>query len=183
MIAIMIDALLPMLLQIPGREVRFSADAPVFSTRDEVKNIHVILEGRIHLVRHQADGSALVLQRAEAGAILAEASLHSPRYHCDAIAEIDSLLWIVRRRDLRNRLQQDQVLCEAWARHLAHEVQKARLHAEILSLKTVAARIDSWTNWHGALPEKGRWVTVAQQIGVTPEALYREMAKRRKQRP
>jgi CRP-like cAMP-binding protein len=183
MIAIMIDALLPMLLQIPGRNVRFSSGAPVFRTKDEVKSIHVVLEGRIHLVRHQADGFALILQRAEAGAILAEASLHSPRYHCDAIAEIDSLLWIVRRRDLRNRLQQDQVLCEAWARHLAHEVQKARLHAEILSLKTVAARIDSWIDWHGAFPEKGRWVTVAQQIGISPEALYREMARRRKQHP
>jgi hypothetical protein len=86
-------------------------------------------------------------------------------------------------RGLPEERSRDQVLCEAWARHLAHEVQKARLHAEILSLKTVAARIDSWTDWHGALPEKGRWVTVAQQIGVSPEALYREMAKRRKHRP
>lgn len=92
MIEIMIGNLIPMLLQIPGRNLRFSAGDPVFRTRDEVKNVHVILKGRIHLVRHQADGFPLTLQRAEAGAILAEASLYSPRYHCDAIAETESLL-------------------------------------------------------------------------------------------
>lgn len=90
MLSIMIGTVLPMLLQITGRNVRFSAGAQVFRTGDEVKNINVILKGRINLVRHPADGSALVLQRAEAGAILAKASLYTPGYHCDANAEMDS---------------------------------------------------------------------------------------------
>jgi hypothetical protein len=30
-----------------------------------------------------------------------------------------------------------------------------------------------------AFPEKGDWKLVASQIGVSPEALYREIAKRR----
>ena len=180
MIAIMPEALIPLLLKLPGRHVKYAAGEAVFRVGDQVRSLHVVCEGRIHLVRHQADGSALILQRAEAGAVLAEASLHSPFFHCDAVAEADSLLWVIRRKDLRSRLQQDQVLSEAWSRYLAHEVQRARLHAEILSLKTVAARIDSWIDWHGTLPEKGRWVAVAQQIGVSPEAFYRELAKRRK---
>lgn len=29
------------------------------------------------------------------------------------------------------------------------------------------------------LPAKGEWKSVAQQIGVSPEALYREIARRR----
>jgi CRP-like cAMP-binding protein len=173
------DALISLLLQLPGRHVRYTASETVFRVGDQVKSLHVVCEGRIHLVRHQADGSALIIQRAEAGAVLAEASLHSHFYHCDAIAEADGLLWVIRRKDLRSGLQQDQGLSEAWSRYLAHEVQRARLHAEILSLKTVAARIDSWIDWHGTLPQKGRWVTIAQQIGVSPEAFYRELAKRR----
>ena len=72
---------------------------------------------------------------------------------------------------------------EAWTRHPAHEVQRARLHAEILSLKTVAARLDAWVAWNdGIAPEKGEWKPVAEQIGVSPEALYRELAKRRSSR-
>ena len=176
----MSDDLFPLLLQLPGRHMKYSAGEAVFRMQDQVQNLHAICEGRVHLVRHQKDGTKLILQRADANAVLAEASLYSPRYHCDAIAETDSVTWAVNRSQLRRHLQQDSILSEAWSRHLAHEVQKARLHAEILSLKTVAARVDSWIDWHGALPERGHWATIAPQIGVSPEALYRELAKRRK---
>jgi hypothetical protein len=30
------------------------------------------------------------------------------------------------------------------------------------------------------LPPKGEWKSVAEQIGVSPEALYRELSRRRK---
>ena len=34
--------------------------------------------------------------------------------------------------------------------------------------------------WNGeGLPAKGTWKTVANEIGTSPEALYRELAKRR----
>jgi CRP-like cAMP-binding protein len=102
-----------------------------------------------------------------------------PRYHCDARAETAALTWAIPRATLRTRLQQDPELAVVWARHLAREVQQARLQAEILFLKTVAARLDAWIAWHGSLPAKGRWSVVAQQIGVSPEALYRELARRR----
>lgn len=180
MIDIMPDDVFALLLQLPGHQMRYSAGEAVFHIQDQVQNLHVICEGRIHLVRHQTDGAKLVLQRAEAPTVLAEASLYSAQYHCDAIAETDSVTWAISRSELRSHLQQDPVLSDAWAKHLAHEVQGARLHAEILSLKTVAARIDAWIGWHGALPEKGRWAMIAQQIGISPEALYRELAKRRK---
>lgn len=83
------------------------------------------------------------------------------------------------RADLRRRIAESPQLSEAWAGHLASEVQRARLHAEILSLKTVADRLDAWIAWNGAPPVKGRGAFVAMEIGITPEALYREMAKRR----
>ena len=111
--------------------------------------------------------------------MLAEASLHSSHYHCDAIAKTDAQMWAVGRSELQSQLRRNPVLSEAWFEHLAREVQRARFLAEILSLKTVAARLDAWIGWHGASPEKGLWATTAQQIGVSPEAFYREMAKRR----
>lgn len=50
----------------------------------------------------------------------------------------------------------------------------------MLSLKTVAERLDAWTAANqGAPPIKGEWKTVAVEMGVSPEALYRELAKRR----
>lgn len=180
MIEIMSEVLSRLLCQLPGREGRYQAGETVFRIGDQVRNLHVICEGRVHLIRHQTDGSALILQRATAGSVLAEASLYSEAYHCDAVAETDSLTWTIRRMELQERIRKDPDLAMAWSKHLAHEVQKARLHAEILSLKTVAARVDSWISWYGTLPERGHWATVAEQLGVSPEALYREFARRRK---
>ena len=71
-------------------------------------------------------------------------------------------------------------LLRALAQYLALEVQSARARAEIVSLKAVTARLDAWLAINnGPLPSKGRWREVAREIGVTPEALYREIARRR----
>lgn len=64
--------------------------------------------------------------------------------------------------------------------HLAHEVQQARARAQLLALKRVGARLDAWIALNDqALPSRGRWVELAAELPVTPEALYRELARRR----
>ena len=162
-----------------GHEHRFPAGTTVFLLNDEVRVVYLVRRGVIHLVRHKEQGAALILQRAQAGSILAEASVYSDQYHCDARAESDATTWAVSKGDLRRRLEEKPDFARAWAQYLANAVQRARLHAEILSLKTVAARLDAWIVWNGVLPEKGQQRRIADEIGVSPEALYRELAKRR----
>lgn len=58
----------------------------------------------------------------------------------------------------------------------AKEVQSQRARIEILRMRRVADRPDAWLELHGE-PEKEGWIRVADQIGVTPPALYRELAK------
>jgi CRP/FNR family transcriptional regulator, dissimilatory nitrate respiration regulator len=179
MIAIMSATLVSLLGDLPGRACRFAAGETLFRLGDAVRRLHLIRSGTVHLVRHHEDGSALILQRARPGSILAEASLYSARYHCDARAETSTVTWAISRTDVRRALVERPDLSEAWAGYLAQEVQRARLHAEILSLRTVAARLGAWIAWNGSFPAKGQWSLIAQQIGVSPEALYRELAHRR----
>ena len=81
---------------------------------------------------------------------------------------------------MRARLARSPEFAEAWAEYLTREVQEARLRSEILSLKTVARRLDAWLLSHGGhMPAKGEWKSLAHQIGVSPEALYRELARRK----
>jgi CRP-like cAMP-binding protein len=180
MIIIMSSDLTSLLEGLPHRELSFAAGAPVFHLGDIVKRVYLVRSGTIHLIRHQDDGSSLILQRARAGAILAEASVYSSRYHCDARAESVTIAWSLAKSDLRRRLSETPELRDAWAQHLTREVQRARLLAEILSLKTVSARLEAWIGMHGALPNKGSWSIIAQEIGVSPEALYREIGQRRR---
>ncbi|RNJ48093.1 Crp/Fnr family transcriptional regulator [Methylocystis hirsuta] len=180
MMAIMSVELISQLRNFAGREMTFEPGQYLFRLGDKVRVVYFIEEGSVHLVRHQADGSALILERAASGSILAEASLYSDVYYCDAIATALTRILAVPKREIRARLATSPGFSEAWTKYLAHEVQRARLHAEILSLRTIAERLDTWIAWHdGHVPEKGEWKSVAQQIGVSPEALYRELAKRR----
>lgn len=105
--------------------------------------------------------------------------MSSARYHCDAMAVAPSEVASNPRRRLREHLCTEAVFSGAWARHLGQEIQALRLRSEILSLKTVAARLDAWIAYHRAAPPKGEWKDLADQIGVSPTALYRELASRR----
>lgn len=155
----------------------------VFAQGDQVRNLHLIEVGKVHLVRHQIGGFTLTLHRASAGAVIAEASLFSDVYHCDAVAVQNTRTLCIAKPVIHAAMARDSGLAQSWAAFLAHEVQATRLRAEILALRTVAERLEAWLAMHnGAMAPRGDWKSVAGEIGVSPEALYRELAKRRKPR-
>jgi CRP-like cAMP-binding protein len=170
-------------MQLSGQRSQNLTFAPgqyLFHRADPVRLMYFVVTGMIHLIRTQSEGSMLVLHRAGADSILAEASLSSEHYHCDAIAVVETHAHAYAVAEFRRYLRSSPEFADVWIRHLAHELQIARLHAEILSLRTVAERLDACVGWRGGvLPQKGEWRTIAHEIGVSPEALYREMAKRR----
>lgn len=169
----------PLLASLPHRPRRFDKGAFLFHRGGQVSHLFAVLDGGVELVRQQQNGMGIVLQRAAAGSILAEASLYTARYHCDAMATETSLVAAFDRRAILERLQGDPEFGNAWARHLAGEVRYARARGELLSLRTVSARLDAWLALHdGELPPKGTWKCLAAEIGVSPEALYREITAR-----
>ncbi len=180
MIAIMLEPLITQLHRLPGgKERQLAAGGFLFHQGDCVEALFAVQAGEIRLVRHQTDGSSLTLQRAHAGSILAEASLYSEYYHCHAIAPQPARVYALPKETVLARLRSDGEFARHWQGYLARAVQQARLRSELLALKTVAARLDGWLSWQGgALPPKGEWKTLAEQLGVSPEALYREIARR-----
>ena len=176
MIAIM-SSITQRLLALTDAEVELGPGQSLFLAGDPVRNLYVVLEGVVRLVRHQASGTAVVLQRAQANDLLAEASLFAPRYHCDAASEHGARLARIPKSTILQVQREDARWLTDLAAHLAGEVQRARARAELLSLRTVRERLDGWRALHGNLPPRGRWIEVAQEIGVTPEALYRELAR------
>jgi len=180
MITIMSQSLFHHLSALGSSEKVLGLNQVLFLRGDSVSHIFLVISGAMQLVRHQNDGASLVLQRAGPQTILAEASLFSDRYHCDAVAVRPSRLRAISVADTCKLLRDSGVFAEMFALHLARQVQNMRARAEILSLKTVARRLDAWLMWNECqLPPKGRWKELAFEIGVSPEALYREIAKRR----
>jgi CRP-like cAMP-binding protein len=180
MIAIMPDDLVEQLIAKADRRRRLDQGAYLFHQSAPVRAVFIIEDGLVELIRHHRNGASIVVQRATRRTVLAEASVYSASYHCDAVAASSSSVFALPKTAFLKHLRDDAAFANLWAAHLAREVQSARYRSEILTRKTVAERLDGWLAWRGnELPSKGQWKSIAGQIGVSPEALYRELAKRR----
>ena len=122
MISIMSHRFLEMFRTAGSRNQKMGAGSYLFHFDEPVTRLFLIELGEVHLVRHQAGGSPLVLQRAAANAPLAEASLFSERYHCDAIVVRSGSVLSVDKRLFHETLSNDVEFAEAWARHLSREI-------------------------------------------------------------
>ncbi len=175
----MIEIMLKFFQALPHARRTFRKGQYLFHQDDPVVSMFLIESGEARLLRRQRAGGAIVLQRAMPGAFLAEASLFTARYHCDAMATTQVSARLISRLAMRKLFENDTAFAAAWASHLANEVRSARLRAEILALKTVAERFGAWIAAKGEFPAKGTWKIVAEEIGTSPESLYREIARRR----
>lgn len=162
-----------------SRSLHFVAGEMLFRRAAPVSEVFLVHAGRIHLCRHTLHGTEMVLQRALPGMVVAEASAYSEIYHCDALATTDSAVLALPRSVFLSALAADPHLAADWAAMLARGVQAARFRSEIRSLRKVADRLDAWLGEGNHLPDKGHWQDVANELGVTREALYRELASRR----
>lgn len=178
MIAIMHQPLSPLFAD--ARLIALEPGAALFRAGAPILSMFQIRSGHVVLQRHTAAGERLILHRASAGTIPAEASAYAEAYHCDAVAVSAAEVAAIPRARFRAALADDPALAEAWAAALASGVQAARLKAEIRSLTRVADRLDAWRDAGNAVPEKGYIQDLAAELGVSREALYRELARRRR---
>lgn len=162
-----------------GRIISLAIGQPLFLTGDRVRSMFVVTEGQIDLVRHTRAGARLTQNRVLPGSVPAEASAYSETYHCDGVARIPSQVRSIPVSAFRDKLHDTPDAADAWAAQLAYALQKARMRSEIRSLKTVAERLDAWLGEDRSLPKKGQIQDLAQVLGVSREALYRELAQRR----
>jgi len=163
----------------PSVDRRLAKGAALFYAGDPVTQVALVREGTVHLLRRTANGTTVILQAAQAGEVVAEASIYSSVYHCGAEAACPSRLAMLCVVRFRAALAANPALAEGWAAHLARSVQKARIRAEIRTLRTVAERLEAWLGEGQEVPDKGHWQNLAAELGVSREALYRELARRR----
>lgn len=180
MIAIMLDNFWQLSAHLPWRSRELGHGETLFHRGDRVRRFHRVEHGKVRLIRYQPSGGSVVLQTAQPGEALAEASVFADTYHCDAIASEISITNSVTLATFRQFLARHASANQQWMSHLGRSAQEARFRAEMNAMKTVDERLDAWLDWKQLnLPERGAWRSLAEEIGVTPEALYRTLARRR----
>lgn len=158
---------------------RLEREEVLFRRDDRIKSMYFVRSGEVALERPLEDGTSLTLHCVRAGNALDEASLFAETYHCDAIVRSPAQLAGMPRDDFLSALQDHPKAALSIIETLSREIQAQRSHIKILRLRRVSDRLDAWLDLHGE-PRKGEWIRIADKIGVSPPALYRELAKRRR---
>lgn len=157
---------------------RVDRGSRLFETGRRPRWMYFVSEGEVVLQRTGEDGHVVVLQRTRYG-FVGEASLQTERYHCDAIVVADADVTCVPRQPLLDGLRADAAFALRWIGMLNQEVRRLRQQCERLSLNTVEARLLHLSRTEAGtsgLPLGSGLKTLAREIGVTHEALYRCVA-------
>jgi CRP-like cAMP-binding protein len=155
-----------------------TAGTPIFLSGQRPQWMYFVAAGLAVMSRTDVNGQVLVLHRASRS-FLAEASLFSPKYHCDAYSQTQCGLIAFPARELRAAIDTDTGVRWAWISMLAAEVRHLRMNVERMALKTVRDRLIHLLAAEGrdgkaVLPGTKR--QLARELGVTHEALYRTIA-------
>ena len=157
----------------------------VFRAGAPPRYIHFIEEGAVRLVRHGRQGEEVVLHDARPGEFLAEASLDSARYHCDALATQPSVILRATKGDFQRLLVDNTDFARIWMALLAAQLRTARARIERLSLRSAEERIRHLLLSEGRGPRceleiAGSLKELARWLGLTHESLYRTLARMQK---
>ena len=161
---------------------RLRAGETLFHAGDRTVGLYEVLKGRVRLVRVDRSGREAVLQAASAGDTLAEASLFSSTYHCDAAATTEAVVRLYPKAVLFAELARDPRLARAFAAMLAQQVMALRTRLERHNIHSARERVRHFLTVN--MSADGRTVALpgtlkelAADLGLTHEALYRTLAR------
>lgn len=153
-------------------------DTTLFRAGDPVQFAHVVDHGRVALQRVLPGGDILTLHVVGAGELVAQASLFAKTYHCDGVCVTDTTVAALPKAKAVAMLTDKGIAISAFAT-VSRDVQLLRARVEVLRLKRLSSRLDAYLGLFGP-PPSGGWANVAEWIGVSAAALYRELARRRR---
>lgn len=168
----------PSLRRLASGQVLFregAASAGVFHLRS----------GCVRLVRSTLTGGQITMHTVRQGDFFAEASLFSAKYHCDAVALEPSEVLVFRKEELIGQLRESPELLWTFTAELARRVQGLRTKLEIKQTRSAEERILQFLGLHcdasGFWTQHGTLKHLAEDIGLTHEALYRALARLQRQ--
>lgn len=170
--------LLPASLTTLSSHVELRKGDRLFLQRQRPKHMYCVVVGEIVLERTGEQGHALVLQRVRQG-FLAEASLQSMSYHCDAVVTAPGQAVALPIKPLRVELAADSDFALRWIGMLNAEVRRLRAQCERMSLKGVNERLLHMIETEGVdgrLRTASGLKSLATELAVSHEALYRALA-------
>jgi CRP-like cAMP-binding protein len=172
---------LPSTVRLAAIDHKLKAGEPLFRLGDGTLGLCEVVAGRVRLARLDRAGHEIVLHVAGPGETLAEASLYSPQYHCDAIANTDAIVRIYPKREVLAAFEENPKAAQAFTETLAHQVMSLRARIEQRNIRSARERVRHFLTLNvgsdrRTVKVRGTLKDLAAEIGLTHEALYRTLA-------
>jgi len=173
---------LPQNMEKLGRERSLARGEVLFHKDDAAVGIYEIELGQVRLSRLDQIGREIFLHLAGAGDLIAEASLFSKVYHCDAIAMTDARARLYPREALLAEFRRNPEAAEAFASRLAHELMALRTRLELRNIRSARERVQTYLALNTGADDRtitlrGTVKDLAGELGLSHEALYRTLSK------
>ncbi len=172
---------LPAAARASAVERKLKAGEPLFHLGDKTAGLVEVVSGRVRLTRVDRSGRETVLYVAGPGETIAEASLFSPTYHCDAVAAGDAAVRVYPKAAVLAAFAKDPKAAQAFGAMLARQVMSLRTRLAQRDIRSARERVRHYLALNTG-PD-GRTVRVngtlkelAAELGLTHEALYRTLA-------
>ncbi len=177
-----VDNWLPAAVRAAAVDRKLIAGEALFRCGDKTEGLLEVLTGRVRLTRTDRSGREVVLHVADPGETLAEASLFSARYHCDAIASTNAIVRLYPKREVLAAFEANPKAAQAFSATLAHQVMNLRTRIEQRNIRSAADRVRHFLALKASADGRtvklpGTLKDLAAELGLTHEALYRTLAK------
>lgn len=173
---------LPAAVRAAAVERTLTAGETLFRQGSRTVGLYEVVRGKVRLVRINRSGREVLLHSATDGETIAEASLFSPTYHCDAIASTKTVARLYPKAALLAEFKRDPKAMEAFAAKLGQQIMDLRTRLEQRNIHSARERILHHLTVN--VGPDGRTVILpgtlkdlAADLGLTHEALYRTLAK------
>ena len=165
---------------VPCRYKSLEQGEILFHQSDSVEYIYLVRSGKIRLSRCTVDGNAVVLQLATAGEMIAEASLFSDHYHCQArVEESVAELRCFDRNKLLDALAQSSDAAMQVLAIFARQIRRQREMLEIRNIRSAKQRIYSFlelaADARRGVAVRQTYKDMAYQLGLAHETFYRSL--------
>ena len=154
----------------------------LFRTGQRTIGLYQILSGRVRLTRVDRSGRETVLYTAGSGDMIAEASLFSSVYHCDAIASVPAKVRLYPKDAVLAAFERDPDAAKSFTARLARQVMDLRTRMELRNIHSARDRVRHYLALNAGadgltVAINGTLKELAAELGLTHEALYRTLAR------
>lgn len=165
-----------------SQESAYAAGDFIFRLGDVPRNLYLVLAGEARARRYSPDGAEIVMQRAHAGELFAEAGMVAPRYSCEGYCAQPARILLIPLEKLRSRIKRDGEFALDFAQFLTLSLRRQCARYERLRLKRAADKVLHYLNCELTGPAGAdleldiplaEW---ADDLGLEPETLYRTLA-------